>query len=98
MNKENKYPDIEKLSFENAMKELEAIVSDLENGSIELEESIEKYQRGIQLKKHCDQKLKEANMKIDQIEIDKDGNVTEKPFSRKKLLNFSLLWKRGILT
>ena len=42
------------------------------------------YQRGIQLKKHCDQKLKEANMKIDQIEIDKDGNVTEKPFSRKK--------------
>ena len=84
MNKENKYPDIEKLSFENAMKELEVIVSDLENGSIELEESIEKYQRGIQLKKHCDQKLKEANMKIDQIEIDKDGNVTEKPFSRKK--------------
>tara|TARA_A100001011_G_scaffold299638_1_gene312799 strand:+ start:2785 stop:3042 length:258 start_codon:yes stop_codon:yes gene_type:complete len=84
MNKVNKYPDIEKLSFENAMKELEVIVSDLENGSIELEESIEKYQRGIQLKKHCDQKLKEANMKIDQIEIDKDGNVTEKPFLRKK--------------
>ena len=84
MNKVNKYPDIEKLSFENAMKELEVIVSDLENGSIELEESIEKYQRGIQLKKHCDQKLKEANMKIVQIEIDKDGNVTEKPFLRKK--------------
>ena len=84
MNKVNKYPDIEKLSFEKAMEELEIIVSDLENGSIELEESIEKYQRGIQLKKHCDQKLKEANMKIDQIESDKDGNVTEKPFPRKK--------------
>ena len=84
MNKANKYADIEKMSFEKAMAELETIVSDLENGSIELEESIEKYQRGIQLKKHCDQKLKEANMKIDQIEIDKDGNVTEKPFSRKK--------------
>ena len=84
MNKVNKYPDIEKLSFEKAMEELEIIVSDLENGSIELEESIEKYQRGIQLKKHCDQKLKEANMKIDQIEIDKDGNVTEKPFPIKK--------------
>mgnify|MGYP006258110109 CR=1 FL=1 len=49
-----------------------------------IEKSIEKYQRGIQLKKHCDQKLKEANMKIDQIEIDKNGNVTEKPFVRKK--------------
>ena len=84
MNKLNKHPDIEKLSFEKAMEELEIIVSDLENGSIELEESIEKYQRGIQLKKHCDQKLKEANMKIDQIEIDKDGNVTERPFARKK--------------
>ena len=84
MNKENKYADIEKMSFEKAMAELETIVSDLENGSIELEESIEKYQRGIQLKKHCDQKLKEANMKIDQIEIDKNGNVTEKPFIRKK--------------
>ena len=45
MNKVNKYPDIEKLSFEKAMEELEIIVSDLENGSIELEESIEKYQR-----------------------------------------------------
>lgn len=84
MNKENKNTDIEKMSFEKAMDELETIVSDLENGSIELEESIERYQRGIQLKKHCDQKLKEANMKIDQIEIDKNGNVTEKPFVRKK--------------
>ena len=84
MNKANKYADIEKMSFEKAMAELVTIVSDLENGSIELEESIEKYQRGIQLKKHCDQKLKEANMKIDQIEIDKNGNVTEKPFVRKK--------------
>ena len=84
MNKVNKYTDIEKLSFEKAMEELEIIVSDLENGSIELEESIEKYQRGIQLKKHCDQKLKEANMKIDQIEIDKDGNVKENRFQEKK--------------
>jgi len=84
MNKVNKHSDIEKMTFETAMAELESIVSDLENGSIELEESIEKYQRGIQLKKHCDQKLKEANMKIDQIEIDKDGNVSEKAFTRKK--------------
>ena len=50
MNKTNKYADIEKMSFEKAMEELEGIVSELENGSIELEESIEKYQRGIQLK------------------------------------------------
>ena len=84
MNKTNKYADIQKMCFEKAMEELEGIVSELENGSIELEQSIEKYQRGIQLKKHCDEKLKEANMRVDQIEIDKDGNVTEKPFVRNK--------------
>lgn len=95
MNKANKYADIEKMSFEKAMAELETIVSDLENGSIELEESIEKYQRGIQLKKHCDQKLKEANMKIDQIEIDKNGNVTEKPFVRKKNNNSCLIFSKS---
>ena len=38
MNKANKYADIEKMSFEKAMAELETIVSDLENGSIELED------------------------------------------------------------
>ena len=95
MNKANKYADIEKMSFEKAMAELETIVSDLENGSIELEESIEKYQRGIQLKKHCDQKLKEAKMKIDQIEIDKNGNVTEKPFVRKKNNNSCLIFSKS---
>jgi exodeoxyribonuclease VII small subunit len=84
MSKTNKFTDIEKLTFEQAMKELEDIVSDLENSSIELEESIEKYTRGIQLKKHCETKLKEATMKVDQITIDQDGNITEKKFERKK--------------
>ena len=76
--------DIEKLTFEEAMQELETIVSSLENGSIELEESIKQYTRGIKLKKHCEEKIKEANTKIEEITIDKQGNVKKKPFDRKK--------------
>ena len=71
-------------NFESDLKKLQDILDDIESDKLSLEESIEKYQRGIQLKKHCDLKLKEANMKIDQIEIDKNGNVREKPFPRKK--------------
>ena len=55
MKEVNENLDIEKLTFEEAMQELETIVSSLENGSIELEESIKQYTRGIKLKKHCKQ-------------------------------------------
>ena len=63
MKEVNENLDIEKLTFEEAMQELETIVSSLENGSIELEESIKQYTRGIKLKKHCEEKLKEATLR-----------------------------------
>ena len=84
MKEVNENLDIEKLTFEKAMQELETIVSSLENGSIELEESIKQYTRGIKLKKHCEEKLKEANAKIEEITIDKQGNIKKKIFDRKK--------------
>ena len=84
MKKINENLDVERLTFEEAMQELETIVSSLENGSIELEESIKQYTRGIKLKKHCEEKLKEANAKIEEITIDKQGNVKKKIFDRKK--------------
>ena len=84
MKKINENLDVEKLTFEEAMQELETIVSSLENGSIELEESIKQYTRGIKLKKHCEEKLKEANAKIEEITIDKQGNIKKKIFDRKK--------------
>ena len=52
--------DITKLSFEKALAELEEIVENLENGSIDLEKSIEFYTRGSHLKAHCQQKLNDA--------------------------------------
>lgn len=67
--------DIEKLSFEEAMKALEEIVSRLEAGDIGLEESIETYTRGTFLKRHCEAKLKAAQAKIEQISLNENGEV-----------------------
>ncbi|RFB80098.1 exodeoxyribonuclease VII small subunit [Methylovirgula sp. 4M-Z18] len=65
--------DIASLKFEQAMAELESIVSRLERGDIPLEESITAYERGEALKKHCDQLLKSAEMRIEKITLGPDG-------------------------
>ena len=82
MKKSNISPDITKLSFEEALDQLEDIVSKLEDGSINLEESIEQYTRGVHLKNHCETKLKEATLKVEQITIDKDGKFSTKEFNK----------------
>ena len=82
MKKSNISPDITKLSFEEALEQLEDIVSKLEDGSINLEESIEEYTRGVYLKNHCENKLKEATLKVEQITIDKDGKFSTKEFNK----------------
>ncbi len=65
--------DIAGLKFEQAMAELESIVSRLERGDIPLEDSITAYERGEALKKHCDQLLKSAEMRIEKITLGADG-------------------------
>ena len=82
MKKSNISPDIAKLSFEEALEQLEDIVSKLEDGSINLEESIQEYTRGVHLKNHCETKLKEATLKVEQITIDKDGKFSTKEFNK----------------
>lgn len=64
---------VAELSFEEAMKELESVVSQLERGDVALEESIRLYQRGADLKKRCEAKLKEAEEKVAAITLDGDG-------------------------
>ncbi|MEM0948348.1 MAG: exodeoxyribonuclease VII small subunit [Pseudomonadota bacterium] len=66
---------IEKMSFEEAMRELETIVGQLDSGEVELEKSIALYERGAKLKAHCDAKLKEAEEKVATITADADGNA-----------------------
>ena len=57
--------DIRELSFEAALAELETIVERLERGDVALEASIEIYQRGSQLRAYCDEKLHDAQMRIE---------------------------------
>ncbi len=68
--------DIEKMSFEQALRELETIVRQLEGGEVELEKSIEIYERGAKLKSHCEARLKAAELKIEQIVQGPDGKPT----------------------
>ncbi len=68
--------DIEKLSFEDALSQLEDIVQKLEGGTVELETSIEIYTRGQLLKAHCENKLKDAQARIEKIVVGSSGNVT----------------------
>ncbi|MEM8833190.1 MAG: exodeoxyribonuclease VII small subunit [Pseudomonadota bacterium] len=71
---------IEKLSFEEALSELDKIVATLESGKAPLEESISVYERGMMLKKHCEKKLNDAQEKIEKITIQPDGAVKTEPF------------------
>ncbi|MGH6840873.1 MAG: exodeoxyribonuclease VII small subunit [Methylocella sp.] len=65
--------DIAKLSFEDALQELEQIVDKLEKGTVGLEESIAIYARGEALKSHCDRLLKSAEERIEKISLGGDG-------------------------
>lgn len=66
--------EIGALSFEQALAELEAIVSRLEQGNIPLEESITCYERGEALKKHCDGLLRKAESRVERIAQAADGS------------------------
>jgi exodeoxyribonuclease VII small subunit len=67
---------VEQMSFEEAMRELETVVTQLERGDVALEESIRLYERGAELKARCETKLKEAEEKVAQITLDGQGQPT----------------------
>jgi exodeoxyribonuclease VII small subunit len=69
-------PDIVNMPFEAALAELEQIVDQLEKGAVALDESIKLYERGEALKKHCDELLKNAEMRIEKITLAADGRPT----------------------
>ncbi|MGY9005422.1 MAG: exodeoxyribonuclease VII small subunit [Alphaproteobacteria bacterium] len=66
--------DIEALSFEAALEELEEIVGELEDGRIKLDQAIGAYERGAKLKAHCAKKLAEAKAKVEKISLGSAGN------------------------
>jgi exodeoxyribonuclease VII small subunit len=66
--------DIDAMSFEEALHELEAIVGQLESGNVKLEESIAQYERGEKLKARCEALLKTAEARIEKITLKADGS------------------------
>lgn len=66
-------PDIAALRFEDALAELEVVVRRLEEGSIKLDEAISAYERGTYLKRHCEAKLQNAQLRVEKIILGADG-------------------------
>ena len=68
------------IDFESALKELESLVEKMEQGDIRLEDSLQHFERGIELTRHCQQALQEAEQKV-QVLLEKNGRAEIKPLS-----------------
>ena len=69
-----------KEKFEDALNKLEKIVSKLEEGDIPLEESLKLFEEGIRLSRFCNQKLDEAEKKVETLLKNKEGDLRPHPF------------------
>ena len=76
---ESKKEDLSKLSFEEALTQLENIVRELESGQIKLDDAVSAYERAVALKKLCQDKLNAAALKVEKIEIAEDGTLSTAP-------------------
>ena len=73
--KKNSTPD-----FETAMKELEQIVESMENDQLTLDESLKQFERGVELSRICQNDLKKAEQKVEQL-VKKHGELIIEPFN-----------------
>jgi exodeoxyribonuclease VII small subunit len=71
--------EVTAMSFELALAELEKIVQDLERGQLDLDAAITAYERGTQLKLHCEGKLREAQLRVEKISLGPDGRARAEP-------------------
>ncbi len=74
-----------KLTFEEALNQLETIAEQIERGTIGLEESIDKYEAGMALVKQCRDILAKAEMKIQRLQQRPDGTLEATGFKRPKV-------------
>lgn len=71
--------DIAKMSFEDALAQLEEIVRNLEGGDSALDDAIAAYERGAALKRHCESKLRQAQARVEKISLGADGTPGAEP-------------------
>jgi len=73
-----------KLSFEDALRQLETIVETMESGDVPLAELLAKFEQGSKLLKACESRLKDAELKIEQLKRQKDGRVAFENFAPER--------------
>jgi exodeoxyribonuclease VII small subunit len=73
-----------KLSFEAALAQLEGIVESMESGEVPLAELLAKFEEGTKLLKVCEIRLKDAELKIEQLKKQKDGTLTFEKFETER--------------
>ncbi len=71
--------EIESLSFEDALIQLENIVRELESGRIKLDDAVKAYEKAVALKQLCENRLKSAQLKIEKIEVSPNGDLKTAP-------------------
>ncbi len=71
--------DLQNISFEDALAQLEQIVRELESGRIKLDDAVAAYEKAVALKKLCSDRLAAAALKVEKIEIGKDGALSTVP-------------------
>jgi exodeoxyribonuclease VII small subunit len=77
-------PKDTKLSFEDALEKLEAIVESMESGDVPLADLLAKFEDGTKLLKVCEGRLKEAELKIEQLKKQKDGTIAFEKFETSR--------------
>ena len=73
------------MKFEDAMKRLEKIVAELEDGNLGLDESLKKYEEGVGLSQFCAKKLNEAQKKVQIVSRKSTGTLEAAPFDEKQI-------------
>ncbi len=73
-----------KKTFEQSLKQLEEIVTELESGDLPLEVALKKFEEGMELSRFCSQKLEETERRVTLLMQDGCGNVVEKPFEPER--------------
>ena len=69
------------LTFEESLKKLEEIIDQLESGEIDLEKSVELYEKGMVLKNNCDEKLKKVELQIKKIKLE-NNKIKKEDFEK----------------
>lgn len=74
--------NLNQLSFEEALAQLENIVRELEGGKIKLDDAVKAYEKATALKKFCEEKLKAAQLKIEKINVSPENKLSVEPLDK----------------